>query len=100
MTLWFGVKRTSLYDRGQLGTDWLGCGICDLIFLFVRIAEIQPLRRVPCASVEYESFGETHYFYIHYVGLVSNVRLLEVALHGKSNTRLASAIQEIMESQR
>jgi hypothetical protein len=54
-------------------------------------------QRLPRASVEYESFGGTHYFYIDYLGLRLNVRFPEAALHGKNKTELASAIQEIVE---
>ena len=53
-------------------------------------------HRLPLASVEYESFGGTHYFYIDYTGVQFTVRFSEAALHGRNKTELAAAIQEIL----
>ena len=54
-------------------------------------------QRLPDAPVDYESFSETHYFYIEHAGVRFNVRVPETALRRKDERELQPAIQEIVE---
>ena len=54
-------------------------------------------QRLPQASVDYESFGGTHYFHIDQAGARFRVRFPEGALQRKEKAELQPAIQEIVE---
>ena len=54
-------------------------------------------QRLPNASIEYESFGGTHYFHIEHLGARFNVRFPEAALRRKQQAQLQTAIDEVVE---
>ena len=54
-------------------------------------------RHLPQASVDHESLGGTHYFYIDHAGARFSVRFPEGALQRKQKAELQAAIHEVIE---
>ena len=54
-------------------------------------------RHLPQASVDHESLGGTHYFYIDHAGARFSVRFPEGALQTKQKAELQAAIHEVIE---
>src|SRR5215813_2925670 len=54
-------------------------------------------QRLPQVSVDYETFGGTHYFYIDQAGARLRVRFPEEALQRKEKAQLQPVIREVVE---